>query len=74
MAKFEGKVAFVTGAASGVGRATVRQMVAQGAKVFGVDINKEGLDLVAEELGENFQPAVCDISNRKHRKLQLLSA
>ena len=64
MAKFEGKVAFVTGAASGVGRATVRQMVAQGAKVFGVDINKEGLDLVAEELGENFQPAVCDISDR----------
>ena len=48
MSKFEGKVALVTGAASGVGRATSRQMVAQGAKVFGIDINKEGLDLVVD--------------------------
>ena len=63
--KFEGKVALVTGAASGVGRATSRQMVAQGAKVFGIDINKEGLDLVVDELGANFKPAVCDISNRE---------
>ena len=54
MTKFEGKVALVTGAASGVGRATSRQMVAQGAKVFGIDINKEGLDLVVDELGANF--------------------
>ena len=65
MTKFEGKVALVTGAASGVGRATSRQMVAQGAKVFGIDINKEGLDLVADELGADFKSAVCDISNRK---------
>ena len=42
--KFEGKVALVTGAASGVGRATSRQMVDEGAKVFGIDINKEGLE------------------------------
>ena len=30
MTKFEGKVALVTGAASGVGRATARQMVDEG--------------------------------------------
>ncbi len=63
--KFEGKVALITGAASGVGRATARQMIDEGAKVFGIDINKEGLDLIAEELGANFKPAVCDISNRE---------
>ena len=38
--KFEGKVALVTGAASGVGRATARQMVDEGAKVFGIDITR----------------------------------
>jgi len=63
--KFEGKVALVTGAASGVGRATARQMVDEGAKVFGIDINKEGLDVVAQELGANFAPVVCDISDRE---------
>ena len=65
MTKFEGKVALVTGAASGVGRATARQMVDEGAKVFGIDINKEGLDVVAQELGANFAPVVCDISDRE---------
>lgn len=64
VAKFEGKVALVTGAASGVGRETARQMVAEGADVYGIDINGEGLDTVAQELGQAFKPAVCDISNR----------
>ena len=72
MTKFEGKVALVTGAASGVGRATSRQMVAQGAKVFGIDINNEGLGLVADELGADFKPAVCDISNREASQACLL--
>ena len=31
-------------------------MVAEGAKVFGIDINKEGLDLVADELGADLNP------------------
>ena len=65
MTKFEGKVALVTGAASGVGRATARQMVDQGAKVYGIDINKEGLEMVAGELRADFKSAVCDISNRE---------
>ena len=58
MTKFEGKVALVTGAASGVGRATSREMVAQGAKVFGIDINKVGLELVADELGADLVTSV----------------
>lgn len=64
VAKFEGKVALVTGAASGVGRATAHQMVNEGANVYGIDINNEGLESVAVELGSGFKPAICDISNR----------
>ena len=35
----QGKRAFVTGAASGIGAAIVKEFVAQGATVFGVDVN-----------------------------------
>jgi NAD(P)-dependent dehydrogenase (short-subunit alcohol dehydrogenase family) len=36
--RFEGKVALVTGAASGIGQATVERLVAEGASVVGLDV------------------------------------
>ncbi len=42
--RFTGKVAIVTGAASGIGRATAQRLAAEGAVVAGLDINQEGLD------------------------------
>ena len=65
MNRFMDKVAFITGAASGVGRATARQMVEEGAHVFGVDIDQEGLQSVSNELGEQFHPENVDIRNRE---------
>ncbi len=65
MNRFANKVALVTGAASGVGRATARQMVQEGAHVFGIDINKEGLQSVADDLGDQFFPETVDIRDRK---------
>jgi NAD(P)-dependent dehydrogenase (short-subunit alcohol dehydrogenase family) len=44
--RYEGKVALVTGAASGVGRATVQRLAAEGARVASLDIAP--LDMVEE--------------------------
>ena len=45
-----GKVAVVTGAASGMGRATAHLFADQGASVAAVDINRDPLDLVVGEI------------------------
>jgi meso-butanediol dehydrogenase/(S,S)-butanediol dehydrogenase/diacetyl reductase len=46
--RFEGKVAFVTGAASGIGRATALRLAAEGAAVWCADIDGEGAAGTAE--------------------------
>jgi rhamnulose-1-phosphate aldolase/alcohol dehydrogenase len=46
----EGQVAFVTGAASGIGRAIARRLSADGAHVVIADLNEDGARLVAEEI------------------------
>jgi len=48
----QGKVAVVTGGASGLGEATVRLYVEQGAKVAIFDMNDERGNQLAEELGD----------------------
>ena len=51
--QIEGKIAIVTGGASGLGKATAQALVAAGAKVAIWDMNEEkGLEVV-KELGEN---------------------
>jgi NAD(P)-dependent dehydrogenase (short-subunit alcohol dehydrogenase family) len=49
--RFEGKVALVTGAASGIGRATAVRLAAEGATVTAADLDAGGLATLAGEVG-----------------------
>jgi meso-butanediol dehydrogenase/(S,S)-butanediol dehydrogenase/diacetyl reductase len=50
--RLEGKIAVVTGAASGIGAATARRFVAEGARVLLADVDEDGGAALAAELGE----------------------
>ena len=50
MGRVEGKMAFVTGGAQGLGRASALLMAKEGAKVTVADINEAGAKKVAEEI------------------------
>jgi NAD(P)-dependent dehydrogenase (short-subunit alcohol dehydrogenase family) len=49
--RLEGKAVLVTGAASGIGRASAIMMAAEGARVVLADINQAGIEAAAAEIG-----------------------
>lgn len=64
--EFNNKIALVTGAAVGIGRATAIQLAQGGASVVIVDVDAEKLAELKEELaeyGDGILPFVCDVSN-----------
>jgi NAD(P)-dependent dehydrogenase (short-subunit alcohol dehydrogenase family) len=60
-----GKVAIVTGGASGMGRETVRKFHAEGSAVVIADIAVEAAAALAEELGDRVRYRRCDVSKAK---------
>ena len=62
--RLNGKVAIVTGAASGFGEAIARAYVAQGARVALADVNAEGVRKVAASLGQEALAVTCDVAKR----------
>lgn len=65
--RFEGKVALVTGAASGIGRATALRLAEEGASVACVDVRIEGAVETAERANSVAPGAIaleCDVSDR----------
>ena len=62
--RLEGKRAIVTGAASGFGLGIARRFAEEGARVAIVDINGEGAQAVAREIGEAAIAVTCDVSKR----------
>jgi NAD(P)-dependent dehydrogenase (short-subunit alcohol dehydrogenase family) len=61
---FRGKVAFVTGAASGMGRLAVQRLARAGASVAGFDVNEAGLEETARGLA-NVRVSALDVTDRK---------
>ena len=57
----KGKVAVITGAASGIGLATTKAMIEAGVKVFMVDWDEKGVNEKAVELGENAIPQITNL-------------
>lgn len=58
--RLEGKVAIVTGAASGIGRATAARFAAEGARVTAIDLDERA---VHEALGKHVLALGADVAN-----------
>jgi NAD(P)-dependent dehydrogenase (short-subunit alcohol dehydrogenase family) len=72
--RFTGKVAFVTGAASGIGRATALQFASEGASVVVADVSDQGNQETArmiEELGGRALAVRCDVTRSEDVKAAL---
>jgi 3-oxoacyl-[acyl-carrier protein] reductase len=63
-AKLQDKVAIVTGAASGFGRAIAERFALEGARVVAADINGEGVRELAAGYGTNVVAVACDVSRK----------
>ena len=62
MGELDGKVAVITGAGSGMGRASTKVFVREGAQVLAVDISGREKE-TADECGDAVVPFHCDVSN-----------
>jgi len=60
--QLEGKVAVITGAASGMGLATAERFIAEGAGVIIADFNAEAGAAAADRLGEHCRFTKCDVT------------
>jgi NAD(P)-dependent dehydrogenase (short-subunit alcohol dehydrogenase family) len=58
-----GKVALVTGAASGIGRASALALAREGARVVVSDVDVAGGEVVAKEIGADARFVRCDVTN-----------
>jgi NAD(P)-dependent dehydrogenase (short-subunit alcohol dehydrogenase family) len=63
MGKLEGKIALITGGNSGIGFATARRFVNEGAYVFITGRRKPELDRAVKEIGRNVTGIQGDVSN-----------
>lgn len=63
MKRLEGKIALVTGAASGIGRMTAQMLAGEGAHVILTDINLEGAEHVAGDIGADALALAHDVTD-----------
>ena len=60
--RLEGKIAFVTGAASGLGEAIARRYAAEGASVILADLDTAAGQAVARDIGPNARFVTLDVT------------
>lgn len=64
----QNKIAIVSGASSGLGRAFSKSLIEKGAMVYGLARTESALKELKQDLGEKFIPVVLDISEEKKVK------
>ena len=69
MFRLDGKIAAVTGAGSGIGKAVAKIFARQGATVYVLDVSEANIKTTIEEIegeGNKAFGLVCDVSNQQH--------
>jgi NAD(P)-dependent dehydrogenase (short-subunit alcohol dehydrogenase family) len=61
--KLEGKIAVITGATSGIGLATAKRFVSEGAYVFITGLYQKEIDAAVSDIGKNVSGIQSDVSN-----------
>jgi NAD(P)-dependent dehydrogenase (short-subunit alcohol dehydrogenase family) len=61
--KLEGKIAVITGATSGIGLATAKRFVSEGAYVFITGLYQKEVDVAVSDLGKNVSGIQSNVSN-----------
>ncbi|MEM7302653.1 MAG: SDR family oxidoreductase [Pseudomonadota bacterium] len=69
--RLEGKVAVITGAAAGFGQGIAKRFAAEGARVVVADLNGEGAERVASEIGAAARSLAVNLASRADTKAML---
>lgn len=75
--RLKNKTAFVTGAASGIGRTTALRLAEEGASIYALDIDETGLKSLIAEIRENKGKAdffKCDVSDESSVRAAVTNA
>ena len=75
--RFKDRIVYITGAGSGVGRATAALFAAEGARVFVADISEEGLSETISTIhaaGGTIEGGICDVARMESARNSIGSA